>query len=90
MRERLCVDASGTPAKGWGIHLVEGNNWALIMILFITISLLGSLVFGVSFAIMHHNIQNAFAMASMVIGMAAFTTSTCSICCRRMTGSHIS
>jgi hypothetical protein len=83
-RERLYVSPSGDTAEGWGIHLVEGANWVVISVLIVAIALLGSLVFGVSFAVLHHDIQSSFAIASYVISFAALSIGGCSICSRRI------
>ena len=83
-RERLHVGPSGDPADGWGIHLVEGPDWAIISVLIVSIALLGSLVFGVSFAVLYHDIQSSFAIASYVVSFAALSIGGCSICSRRI------
>lgn len=88
-RERLYVDASGT-MDGWGIHLVEGPNLVLIWLIIFFVILIGSCVFGVSYAVLEHDIQSAFAIASYVISFATLSIGACSICSRRMTGSACS
>ena len=80
----MYVGPSGDPAEGWGIHLVEGHNWVVISVLIIFIALLGSLVFGVSFVVLHHDIQSSFAVASYVISFAALSIGGCSIYSRRI------
>jgi hypothetical protein len=82
-RERLHVDV-GKTADGWGIHLVEGLNWLLIWLLIFLVALIGSCVFGISFAVLHKDIQSSFAISSYVVSFAAFCIGTCSMCSRRM------
>jgi len=82
-RERLHVDV-GKTAYGWGIQLAEGLNWLLIWLLIFLVVLIGSCVFGISFAVLHNDIQSSFAISSYVVSFAAFCIGTCSICSRRM------
>lgn len=84
-RQRVYVGPTGELPRGWGIHLVEGANWMLISVLIISVALISSVVFGISFAVLHHDIQNSFAIASFVITFAGLLIAVCSICSRRTT-----
>lgn len=61
---------------GWGIHVVE--DWAAtkLWILAISVFLLGSLAFGVCWAVFQHDTQGAFGVASYMVALASLVMGT--------------
>ncbi|KAJ6266445.1 hypothetical protein PSV08DRAFT_230177 [Bipolaris maydis] len=58
---RACV---GKPAEGWGIYYKEGTDYNMIAF---AVFLLGSLLFGILWAVLKKDIQGAFGVSSYVM-----------------------
>ena len=75
-RNMLTVCSKQGTSLGWGIHIVEGwvvsRVWFLMLMLFIT----GSLVFGICWAILEHDLQGAFGVAAYIISLMALLVGT--------------
>ena len=75
-REKLKVCQQRGIGVGWGLHLVEGwllnRIWILILVLFV----LGSLVFGICWSIIGHDIQGAFGVSAWMLALAMLIVGT--------------
>lgn len=56
-------------AVGWGIYIREGLDWNKIWALMIGAFVAGSLIFGVLWTVLEHDIQGAFGVASWWLTM---------------------
>ena len=76
LKEKLTVCPLQGTREGWGIHLVEAwvtsRVWLLIFFLF----LLGSLIFGICWAILEHDIQGAFGVSGYMVTLVAVVVGT--------------
>jgi hypothetical protein len=61
---------------GWGIHLVEGwllnRVWSVALLVF----LVGSLVFGICWATIRHDVQGAFGVSAWIVALVALVVGT--------------
>ena len=75
-REKLKICQQQGIGVGWGLHLVEGwllnRIWILVSVLFV----LGSLVFGVCWSILKHDIQGAFGVSGWILALAMVLVGT--------------
>ena len=75
-KTKLTVCPERGTSLGWGIHLVEGwvvsKLWILALILF----LLGSLIFGICWSWLEHDLQGAFSVASYVVTLVGLIVGT--------------
>ena len=51
-------------ALGWGVYFEEGWHWRSIYFIIVVLIVIGSLVFGISWAVLRADIQSAFAITS--------------------------
>lgn len=77
LRERLLVCPTRGTGLGWGIHFVEGWHLTMIRLLVFVVLGLGSLVFGVCWAVLKHDLQGAFGVSAYI--MAFLTLSIGSV-----------
>ncbi|KAL8925522.1 MAG: hypothetical protein Q9208_003413 [Pyrenodesmia sp. 3 TL-2023] len=75
-KQRLAVCAQMGTSLGWGIHLVEGWAWTKIWLLSLTLFLLSSLVFAISWSILKHDLQGAFGVAAYFVALVALGIGT--------------
>ena len=61
---------------GWGVHLVEGCLLNRVVILVIGFCVLGSLVFGVCWTILEHDILEAYAVSAWILTLAMLFVAT--------------
>ncbi|KAL8949907.1 MAG: hypothetical protein Q9222_004020 [Ikaeria aurantiellina] len=61
---------------GWGIHLVEGWSMIKLWLLALVISFLGGMVFAVTWSVMKHDIQGAFAVAAYFVALSGLGAGT--------------
>jgi hypothetical protein len=74
-RDRLVC--AGQPTQlGWGLHFVEGWSVKKIWLSGFLISGVGSLVFGILWAVFEHSIQDAFAVAGYCLTIGTFGVGT--------------
>ena len=66
-RARLTVCPQQGTRLGWGIHLVEGWILFRIWLLILSLFLLGSLAFGIYWAVSEHDVQGAFGVAGYMV-----------------------
>lgn len=75
-REKLKICQQRGIGVGWGLHLVEGwllnRVWILVLVLFV----LGSLVFGICWSILKHDIQGAFGVSGWILALAMIVVGT--------------
>lgn len=75
-REKLKVCQQSGIGVGWGLHLVEGwlpnRVWILVLVLFA----LGSLVFGICWSVLKHDIQGAFGVSAWMLALAMIVVGT--------------
>lgn len=75
-KAKLTVCPEQGTSVGWGIHLVEGwvvsKLWLLGLLLFV----LGSLVFGICWAVLRHDIQGAFGVAAYMVALIGLVIGT--------------
>ena len=73
---KLAVCPEQGTSVGWGFHLVEGwavsRLWLLVLLLF----MLGSLVFGVCWAVLEHDTQGAFSIAAYMVALVGIVIGT--------------
>ena len=86
-----CITFSRTPKKrkaklsvcpragwsvGWGVHLEEGwaatRLWLLALLMF----MLGSLAFGICWAVLEHDTQGAFGVSAYMVALAGLVVGT--------------
>jgi hypothetical protein len=60
---------------GWGLHLEEGFDWGTLVIYFV-LGAIGSLGFGITWAVVKGSIQDGFAVAGYVLTLEAITVAT--------------
>ena len=75
-KAKLTVCPQQGTSVGWGIHLVEGwvvsRLWFLALMLFV----LGTLVFGVCWAVLRHDVQGAFGVSGYMVTLVALILGT--------------
>lgn len=75
-KSKLTVCPRQGTSVGWGIQLVEGwvpfRVWMLVLFLFV----LGSLVFGICWTVLEHDIQGAFAVAAYMVTLMGLVVGT--------------
>lgn len=73
---KLTVCPQQGTSGGWGIHLVEAwvvsRLWLLALLLFV----LGSLVFGICWAVFQHDLQGAFGVAAYMVALIGLVVRT--------------
>jgi hypothetical protein len=74
LKEKL--KCSGGVNPGWGLQFVDGWNIKKIWILSFVFFGLGSLVIGILWAVYGRSIQDAFAIASYIVGFATVSVGT--------------
>ena len=76
LKDRLTICPRQGTRLGWGIHLVErwviSRVWFLMLVLFMT----GSLVFGICWAILRHDLQGAFGVSAYIISFLGLLVGT--------------
>ena len=76
LKARLAVCAQRGTSVGWGVHLVEGwvmtRVWSLTLFTFV----FGSLVFGICWSVLRHDIQGAFAVSAYIIALLGLVVGT--------------
>ncbi|KAI9707376.1 MAG: hypothetical protein M1836_000337 [Candelina mexicana] len=72
LRERLLVCPSRGTGLGWGIHFVEGWHLGKIWLLAFAV-VLGSLLFGICWAVLKHDLQGAFGVSCYMLAFLALT-----------------
>jgi len=55
------------PNEGWGFHFEEGWDFDLIMTISFVVFILGSLLFGICWSILEHDIQGAFGVSAYIV-----------------------
>jgi hypothetical protein len=75
-KAKLTVCPQQGTSVGWGIHLVEGwvvsRLWFLALMLFV----LGTLVFGICWAVLCHDVQGAFGVSGYMVALVALILGT--------------
>lgn len=75
-KAKLIVCPQQGTSVGWGIHLVEewvvSRLWLLSLALFV----LGSLVFGICWAVLRHDVQGAFGVAAYMVALVGLVVGT--------------
>ena len=71
--EKLTVSSQEVISTGWGLHFVE--SWAMIQIWILILCIFGtgSLIFGICWAVLKHDVEGAFEVAAWMttlIGIA--------------------
>ena len=75
LNEQLIVPSSQDMVTGWGIHLIEGMHWPK----FYATGCVGfglSVLFGVLWATLKHDLQGGFSITASIGVMFAFTMGT--------------
>jgi hypothetical protein len=75
-KARLAVCPQMGTNVGWGIHLVEGWAMTRVWLLALSTFVLGSLVFGICWSILKHDIQGAFGVSSYIIALLTLAMGT--------------
>ncbi len=75
-KQRLVVCPQIGTSLGWGIHLVECWAWTKIWLLSLTLFLLSSLVFAISWSVLKHDLQGAFGVAAYFVALVALGIGT--------------
>ncbi|KAL8899612.1 MAG: hypothetical protein Q9207_006108 [Kuettlingeria erythrocarpa] len=75
-KQKLAVCAQMGTSLGWGIHLVEGWAWTKIWLSSLTLFLLSSLVFAISWSVLKHDLQGAFGVAAYFVALVALGIGT--------------
>ena len=57
----------GQPADGWGFYFQEGLDFDLIITISFVVFVLGSLLFGVCWSVLEHDIQGAFGVSAYMV-----------------------
>ncbi len=75
-RQKLTVCPQEGTSLGWGLHFVEG--WAAFRVWFLILSIFsfGSLVFGVCWAVLKHDLQGAFGVSAWMITLIGIVLRT--------------
>ncbi|RDW58742.1 hypothetical protein BP6252_13218 [Coleophoma cylindrospora] len=73
LRERLAVCNANPDGTGWGLHLVEGLNMRKIWIVAFVVFGLGSLLWGILWAVLKKSIQDAFTISGFVVALTTLT-----------------
>lgn len=66
-KAKLTVCPQQGTSVGWGIHLVEGWVVRRVLLLCLALFVVGSLVFGICWAIFKHDLQGAFGVAAYMV-----------------------
>ncbi|KAL9630172.1 MAG: hypothetical protein Q9204_004856 [Flavoplaca sp. TL-2023a] len=75
-KQRLAVCPHMGTNIGWGIHLVEGWAMTKLWLLALVISSLGGMVFAVTWSVIKHDIQAAFAVAAHFVALSGLGVGT--------------
>ncbi|KAL8833541.1 MAG: hypothetical protein Q9176_007938 [Flavoplaca citrina] len=75
-KQRLAVCLRMGTNIGWGIHLVEGWAMTKLWLLALVISSLGGMVFAVTWSVIKHDIQAAFAVAAYFVALSGLGVGT--------------
>lgn len=72
-RQKLSVSSQEGISTGWGLHFVE--SWAMLQIWILVLCVfgIGSLTFGVCWAVLKHDIQGAFGVAAWMTTLVGIT-----------------
>ena len=70
-KQKLAICPKRGTSVGWGIHLVEGWNHGKLWLLALSTFVFGSLIFGVAWSVLKHDVQGAFAVAGYVLTLTA-------------------
>ena len=77
---KLSVCPQQGTSVGWGIHLVEGWVISRLWLLALLIFLIGSLVFGICWATLEHDVQGAFGVSAYLVAFAGLVAGTLQAC----------
>ncbi|KAL8691651.1 MAG: hypothetical protein Q9218_003172 [Villophora microphyllina] len=75
-KQRLAVCPQAGTNLGWGIHLVEGYAVTKVWSLAFAMYCISSLVFGIAWSVLKHDIQGAFAIAAYFVALAGLGIGT--------------
>lgn len=76
LKERLAVCPQMGTNLGWGIHLVEGWAMTKVWLLAMAMFLSSSLVFAITWSVLEHDLQGAFAVAAYFVTLAGLGIGT--------------
>lgn len=66
LRQELKYQIGGSPAIGWGVHIVEGPNWNALAVL-TTIFVISSLVLALVYSLAMNDVSTGFTMGSFLL-----------------------
>ena len=69
-KAKLTICPQQGTSVGWGIHFVEGWILFRVWLLILTLFLLGSLTFGIYWAVFEHDVQGAFGVAAYMVTLS--------------------
>ena len=75
-KAKLAVCAQRGTSVGWGVHLVEGWVTTRVWLLSLFTFVIGSLVFGICWSVLQHDIQGAFAVSAYIIALLSLVVGT--------------
>jgi len=55
------------PSEGWGFYFEEGWDFDLIITISFVVFIVGSLLFGVCWSVLEHDIQGAFGVSAYMV-----------------------
>ena len=75
-KDKLIISPAEGTTLGWGLYLVEGwaafRVWMLVLMLFSV----GSLIFGVCWAVLKHDLQGAFGVSAWIVSLGGLIFGT--------------
>jgi len=72
VKEPLTRDLGKGMSTGWGVHFEEGWHWNAFWVVGFGLLSLGSIVFGVAWTVLEHDVQGAFGIASFILAFVVF------------------
>lgn len=75
-KAKLTIYPQRGTSVGWGIHLVKGWVMSRLWLLSLAMFVLGSLVFGICWAVLRHDVQGAFGVAAYMVALVGLVVGT--------------
>jgi hypothetical protein len=74
LQGKLALSVSDETARGWGIYLEEGLDDRKLWLMRFLVFGVGSLIFGVVWAVLQKSVQDAFTVSAWIVSLIAITT----------------
>jgi hypothetical protein len=59
-------------STGWGLHFQEGWHWNEFCVVGLILLVVASIVFGIAWSILDHDVQGAFGISGYILAFAVF------------------